>query len=70
MEKKEFAPEVAAWTKKDKNGKEYLSIKLVDGSWINLFKNNYKKSDKAPDWVQAKPKTDQPPKLEDENVPF
>lgn len=58
-EKKQFEPEVAAWSKKDKNGKEYLSIKLKDNTWVNLFKNNYKKSDKAPDWVQAKPKTEQ-----------
>lgn len=59
MEQKQYAPEVAAWTKKDKNGNDYLSIKLVDGSWVNLFKNNYKKSEKAPDWVQIKPKTEQ-----------
>lgn len=67
MEKKQFAPEVAAWEKKDKNGNTYLSIKLTDGSWINLFRNTKKTSEKAPDWKQAKPKTDS---FDSEKVPF
>lgn len=29
--------EIAGWVKKDKNGKEYISVKI--GSYANLFRN-------------------------------
>jgi len=32
--------EVAGWIKKDKNGKEFITIKLGDGVYFNLFKND------------------------------
>lgn len=59
MEQKQYEPEMAAWIKKDKNGNEYLSVRSADGKWTNLFRNTKKTSEKAPDWKQAKPKTEQ-----------
>jgi len=32
--------DIAAWLKKDKNGKTFLSLKI--GSYVNLFKNDQK----------------------------
>jgi uncharacterized protein (DUF736 family) len=67
MEKKEYAPTVAAWEKPTSNGGVYLSVKLRDGSWINLFKNGYKKEgSKEPDWKELPPKK----KESDEQAPF
>jgi uncharacterized protein (DUF736 family) len=30
--------EVSGWIKKDKNGKEYISLKIGQGLYANLFK--------------------------------
>jgi hypothetical protein len=49
--KKEFAPSNVAWEKMDKNNNVYLSIKLKNGEWINLFRNT-KRSAKSPHWVE------------------
>lgn len=77
MEKK-FKPTMAAWEKPTKNGGVYLSVKLIDGTWVNLFKNGYKKpGSKEPDWKEL-PKKDEapvdsfgaPPNLDDESIPF
>lgn len=71
MEQKQYAPEVAAWIKKDKNGNEFLSVKLKDGTWVNLFRNKFKQSDKAPDWKEAKPKDQSAPQSKpDDSFPF
>ncbi len=77
---KTYAPECAIWEKKDKNGNTYLSVKLPDGTWRNLFKNKFKKDNqKAPDWKEIKTKEDQnnkqdfgpEPKFnESEDIPF
>lgn len=65
MEKKQYAPTVAAWEKPTRNGGTYLSVKLKDGSWVNLFKNDYKKEgSKEPDWKEL------PPKEQKDEAPF
>ncbi len=57
-QQKEFKqrdPEFAMWEKKDKNGNTYYSIKTRTGEWVSLFRNRYKKSEKAPDFIEGKP---------------
>lgn len=58
METKTYEPTNVAWEKMDKNNNVYLSVKLKDGTWINLFRN-YKRSAKSPHWVEAQAKTEQ-----------
>lgn len=76
MEKKQYAPTVSAWEKPTSNGGTYLSVKLKDGTWVNLFKNSYKKAgSKEPDWKELPPKKDQdfgsePSFDKDEKMPF
>ena len=65
MEKKQYPPTVVAWEKPTKNGGVYLSVKLKDGTWVNLFKNSFKKDgEKSPDWKEL------PPKKDSEEIPF
>lgn len=45
-------PTAAAWIKKTKKGDDYISVKLKDGTWLNLFKNNRKNSEKSPDYTE------------------
>lgn len=52
-------PKVAAWVKKTKRGDDYLSIKLKDGTYVNLFKNRYKDTDRKPDFVEITKKDEQ-----------
>lgn len=57
METKTYEPSNVAWEKMDKNNNVYLSIKLKDGTWINLFRNS-KRSAKSPHWVEAQAKSE------------
>jgi hypothetical protein len=76
-ETKTYEPSNVAWEKMDKNNNVYLSVKLKDGTWINLFRNN-KRSAKAPHWVELQPQgqeglPDNPGgnfKTDDEIIPF
>ena len=52
MEKKTYAPQTVAWIKKTKIGDDYLSVRLKDGSWVNLFRNGKKSNEKQPDWYE------------------
>jgi hypothetical protein len=78
QDKKHYAPTVCAWEKPTKNGGVYLSIKLKDGTWVNLFKNGYKKDgSKEPDWKELPPKKEaedftqvEPTFDKDEKIPF
>lgn len=59
---------IALWIKKNKAGDNYFSIRLSDGSWINLFRNVDKlKGDKKPDFVQAIEEKNKPVNLEYNN---
>lgn len=40
---------IGAWIKKSRNGIDYISFK-IDGVYYSMFKNNYKKEDKQPDY--------------------
>lgn len=40
----------AGWIKEGKSGGKYIAIKLGNGKWINLWKNDYKKADRHPDY--------------------
>lgn len=67
-EKKKTA---AMWKKKANNGNEYFSVKLADGSWVNLFWNKFKTSEKHPDYVELIQKTESSTQsLNDEETPF
>lgn len=75
MSTKVYEPQAAAWVKKTSKGDDYLSVKLADGTWVNLFKNTYKKEgDKQPDWREGKKKdenqTPEPSFNQSEDIPF
>lgn len=45
----------AAWMKKDKNGKTFISFKadrdIKEGEWVNLFQNDKGDNPKRPDYT-------------------
>jgi uncharacterized protein (DUF736 family) len=61
----------ALWLKEDKNGKKYMSG-LVGEIKVVVFKNNYKKEDKHPDYIvyEQKENYSKEKKQEDEEIPF
>lgn len=53
MEKKTKFEGAALWIKKLQNGESYLSVRLSDGKWLQLYKNkNKEQGDKKPDFVE------------------